>query len=72
MPQPPELSAPAGSFESVQAACDHGADAVYIGIGRYNLRALPVVDKDKKPIGVITVGMILSKIEERTQTDEII
>ncbi len=39
MPPPPELSAPAGSFECVQAACDHGADAVYIGIGRYNLRA---------------------------------
>jgi len=40
--------------------------------GRYNLRALPVVDKDKKPIGVITVGIVLSKIEERTQTDEFI
>ena len=40
--------------------------------GRYNLRALPVVDKDKKPIGVITVGIVLSRIEERTQTDEII
>jgi|WetSurMetagenome_2_1015567.scaffolds.fasta_scaffold59962_3 U32 family peptidase len=35
----PELLAPAGSFESIQAACDHGADAVYIGIGHYNLRA---------------------------------
>ncbi len=35
----PELSAPAGSFECVQAACDYGADAVYIGIGRHNLRA---------------------------------
>jgi U32 family peptidase len=35
----PELSAPAGSFESIRAACDHGADAVYIGIDRYNLRA---------------------------------
>ena len=33
--------------------------------GRYNLRVLPVVDKDKKPIGVITAGIVLSKIEER-------
>jgi CBS domain-containing protein/sporulation protein YlmC with PRC-barrel domain len=40
--------------------------------GRYNLRALPVVDKDKKPLGVITAGIVLSKIEERTQTDEFI
>jgi CBS domain-containing protein len=40
--------------------------------GRYNLRALPVVDKDRKPIGVITAGIVLSRIEERTQTDEII
>jgi Mg/Co/Ni transporter MgtE len=40
--------------------------------GRYNLRALPVVDKDKKPIGVVTAGIVLSKIEEKTQTDEII
>jgi U32 family peptidase len=35
----PELSAPAGSFESVHAAVDHGADAVYIGLGSHNLRA---------------------------------
>lgn len=40
--------------------------------GRYNLRVLPVVDKDKKPIGVITAGIVLSKIEERTKIDEII
>jgi predicted transcriptional regulator/sporulation protein YlmC with PRC-barrel domain len=40
--------------------------------GRYNLRALPVVDNDKKPIGVITAGIVLSRIEERTQTNEVI
>jgi Mg/Co/Ni transporter MgtE len=40
--------------------------------GRYNLRALPVVDKDKKPIGVITAGIVLSRIEERTQSNEVI
>lgn len=40
--------------------------------GRYNLRALPVVDKDKKPMGVVTAGIVLSKVEEKTQTDEII
>jgi magnesium transporter len=40
--------------------------------GRYNLRSLPVVDKDKKPLGIVTVGIVLSRIEEKTQTDEII
>ncbi|HEX7511698.1 MAG TPA: peptidase U32 family protein, partial [Chitinivibrionales bacterium] len=35
----PELLAPAGSFESVYTALDHGADAVYVGLGPYNLRA---------------------------------
>jgi CBS domain-containing protein len=40
--------------------------------GRYNLRLLPVVDKNKVPIGVISAGIVLAKIEERTKTDEII
>ncbi len=35
----PELLAPAGSFEALEAAVKHGADAVYIGIGPFNLRA---------------------------------
>ncbi len=40
--------------------------------GQYNLRVLPVVDKtDKKPLGVITAGIVLSKIEERTRENEI-
>lgn len=30
----------------------------------YNLRVLPVVDKEKKPIGVITIDSILTRIEE--------
>jgi putative protease len=35
----PQLLAPAGDFASVDAALDHGADAVYVGIGPFNLRA---------------------------------
>jgi U32 family peptidase len=35
----PELLAPAGNYDCIRAACDHGADAVYVGIGPYNLRA---------------------------------
>ncbi|MBD3316817.1 MAG: hypothetical protein GF344_13605, partial [Chitinivibrionales bacterium] len=35
----PELVAPGGSFEAMEAAFDHGADAVYAGLSSYNLRA---------------------------------
>jgi putative protease len=35
----PELLAPAGSFVCAEAAFAHGADAVYAGLGRFNLRA---------------------------------
>ncbi len=34
-----EIMAPAGSFESLMAAIQGGADAVYFGIGRLNMRA---------------------------------
>jgi CBS domain-containing protein len=39
--------------------------------GRYNLRLLPVIDHDKKTIGVITAGIVLSKIEEKIKEDEL-
>ncbi|MCX7725379.1 MAG: U32 family peptidase [Chitinispirillaceae bacterium] len=35
----PELLAPVGSFQTVEAAIESGADAIYAGIGEYNLRA---------------------------------
>lgn len=35
----PELLAPAGTFDCAEAAFNHGADAIYIGIGQLNLRA---------------------------------
>ena len=35
----PVLLAPAGDFESLEAALQNGADAVYFGIGRLNMRA---------------------------------
>ena len=34
-----ELMSPAGSFESLQAAIQGGADAVYFGIEQLNMRA---------------------------------
>ena len=35
----PEILAPAGDFTSLQAAIDAGADAVYFGLGTFNMRA---------------------------------
>lgn len=34
-----ELMAPAGNFESLQAAIDNGADSVYFGVEQLNMRA---------------------------------
>lgn len=34
-----ELMAPAGSFESLQAALDNGADSIYLGVEQLNMRA---------------------------------
>ncbi|MEG0498297.1 MAG: U32 family peptidase, partial [Alistipes sp.] len=34
-----EIMAPVGSYESLAAAIDAGADAVYFGIGALNMRA---------------------------------
>jgi putative protease len=34
-----ELMAPAGNFESLQAALDHGADSVFFGVEQLNMRA---------------------------------
>lgn len=38
-PKNTELLAPAGCFPSLQAAIDHGADAVYFGLAQLNMRA---------------------------------
>lgn len=38
--QKPELLAPAGNFEKLKTAVHYGADAVYLGDGRFSLRAM--------------------------------
>lgn len=35
----PEILAPGGSIESIEAAVTHGADAIYLGVGNLNARA---------------------------------
>jgi U32 family peptidase len=39
-----ELLAPAGSFESMRAAIDNGADAVYFGVGKINMRSKSAIN----------------------------
>lgn len=39
---------------------------------KYNLRTLPVLDKEKKPIGVVRIDVILEKIAEGMREDELI
>ena len=39
-----ELLAPAGSFESLRAAIDSGADAVYFGVGKINMRSKSAIN----------------------------
>ncbi len=39
-----ELMAPAGDFESLQAAIDNGADSVYFGVDQLNMRARSTVN----------------------------
>lgn len=42
----PELLAPAGSYESLMAAIDNGADAVYFGVGHINMRSASAANFD--------------------------
>ncbi len=39
-----ELMAPAGNFESLQAALDNGCDSVYFGVEQLNMRARATVN----------------------------
>ena len=48
-----ELLAPAGNYECLEAVYNHGADAAYIGIGPFNLRAFsPNFSVDELPQAV--------------------
>jgi Mg/Co/Ni transporter MgtE len=37
---------------------------------QYNLRVIPVVDENKKPIGIILIDDVLKRIEEEQEKDE--
>ncbi len=74
----PELLAPSGNYECLEAAFAHGADAAYIGIGPFNLRAnspnfspdeLPQVmrcarERDKKIYAVLNTMPTNAQLEQ--------
>lgn len=43
-----EIMAPAGSFESLAAALQGGADSVYFGVGKLNMRSRATVNFSEK------------------------
>ncbi len=49
-----ELLAPVGSFESLTAAIQGGADAVYFGVGKLNMRSRSSVNFTENDLGDIT------------------
>jgi putative protease len=48
-----ELMAPAGNFESLQAALDNGADSVYFGVEQLNMRARASINFTLKDLSEI-------------------
>jgi len=76
----PEVLAPAGDFVCLQAAIDAGADAVYFGLGTFNMRArsgvnfaeadLPEVARRCRAAGV-KAYLALNAIMFEGETDEI-
>ena len=49
-----ELMAPAGNFESLQAALDNGADSVYFGVEQLNMRARATINFTLEDLQEIT------------------
>ena len=51
-----ELLAPAGNYESFILACKAGADAVYMGVSRFNARVMAQNFDEEKYIECIKVN----------------
>ena len=48
-----EIMAPVGSYESLRAAIDAGADAVYFGVGKLNMRSRSAANFTVEDLGRI-------------------
>ncbi len=55
----PEILSPVGSFEALQAASQGGADAIYFGVGRLNMRSHSAAN-----FGVEQLGEIVRRAHE--------
>ena len=66
----PEILAPAGSLNKLKVAIDYGADAVYLGGGRLNLRAFSNnFTFEEIAEGVKRIGMALEEAGEETKNE---
>lgn len=85
MPSKVEILAPAGDFTCLQAAIDAGADAVYFGLGSFNMRArsgvnfriedLPEISRRTAARGVkkyLTLNAIMFEGEEKEIEETIV
>ena len=58
-----ELMAPAGNFESLQAALDNGCDSIYFGVEQLNMRARASVNFTLDDLEEISKTMFRKKCE---------
>jgi len=57
-----EIMAPAGDFDSLQAALDAGADAVYFGVGSLNMRSGAAVNFSEEDLPEVVMRCHAEKV----------
>ncbi len=67
-----ELMAPAGNFESLQAALDNGADSVYFGVEQLNMRARASINFTMEDLPEITKRCKLNNVRSYLTLNTII
>lgn len=67
-----ELMAPAGNFESLQAALDNGADSVYFGVEQLNMRARASINFTMEDLPEITKRCRLNNVRSYLTLNTII
>ena len=56
-----ELLSPAGEYDTMVAAFNAGADAVYLGGNRFGARALPIIFLKRKLSGLLSMLIYMAK-----------
>lgn len=67
-----ELMAPAGNFESLQAAIDYGADSIYFGVDQLNMRACSSINFTIQDLDEIAYRCNINKIHSYLALNTII